>query len=274
MARSSRRGKLLLLGAAVVAAGVFFKRDKVAGLLPGRGQTYEPPPRRRPARPTTTPPGPWPTRPRRCRRPSLSSREPIDEAAEEAAAAAEAANIGGSVSDYAGPSDLPATEAERPVAEAGGGEAEGQEQAELDLREAAEPDRSRHVGQRASDRRGDRPGREPAGRRAARGRPARRRPARRRGGGPALRDAARRGAGRDEPADATERAVGLEPAGAGALRRAGAVRRVTPEEGGGEPTEFEPPTQEQPAAPGEEEKPKDEEGGSDWRTWSGRSVNP
>ena len=43
MARSSRRGKLLLLGAAVVAAGVYFKRDKVAGLLPGRGQTYEPP---------------------------------------------------------------------------------------------------------------------------------------------------------------------------------------------------------------------------------------
>ena len=62
----------------------------------------------------------------------------IDEAAEEAAAAAEAANIGGTVSDYAGPADLPATEAERPLAEAGEGEAEGQEQAELDLERAAE----------------------------------------------------------------------------------------------------------------------------------------
>ena len=29
--------KLLLLGAAAIAAGVFLKRDKVAGLLPGRG---------------------------------------------------------------------------------------------------------------------------------------------------------------------------------------------------------------------------------------------
>ena len=34
--------KLLLFGAAVVAAGVLFKRDKVAGLLPSRGQTYDP----------------------------------------------------------------------------------------------------------------------------------------------------------------------------------------------------------------------------------------
>jgi hypothetical protein len=43
-----------------------------------------------------------------------------------------------------------------------------------------------------------------------------------------------------------------------------------------EPVEYEPPTQEQPAVPpseGEEEK-KDDDGGSDWRTWSGRSVNP
>jgi hypothetical protein len=64
----------------------------------------------------------------------------IDEAAEEAAAAAEAANIGGSVSDYAG-SELgtSATEAERPLMEAGEGEAEGQEQAEAELAAAAEP---------------------------------------------------------------------------------------------------------------------------------------
>ena len=58
----------------------------------------------------------------------------IDEAEEEAAAAAEAANIGGPVSDYAGaePGE-PATEAERPLAEAGEGVSEGQEQTEADL---------------------------------------------------------------------------------------------------------------------------------------------
>jgi hypothetical protein len=33
--------KLLLLGAAAIAVGVFLKRDKVAGLLPG-GEPYEP----------------------------------------------------------------------------------------------------------------------------------------------------------------------------------------------------------------------------------------
>ena len=62
----------------------------------------------------------------------------IDEAEEEAAAAAEAANIGGPVSDYAGPAGETATEAEAPLAEAGEGEAEGQEQTEDELRDAAE----------------------------------------------------------------------------------------------------------------------------------------
>ncbi len=66
--------------------------------------------------------------------------EPIDEAAEEAAAAAEAAAIGGSAgNEYEGsePGE-PITEAERPVAEAGGGVSEGQEQAEAELQENAE----------------------------------------------------------------------------------------------------------------------------------------
>ena len=62
----------------------------------------------------------------------------IDEAAEEAAAAAEAANIGGTVSDYAGPDGEVATEAEVPLAEAGEGEAEGFEQADDELIDAAE----------------------------------------------------------------------------------------------------------------------------------------
>ena len=81
-------------------------RQAVRGLLPG-GTSETAPARRRPTRrrrsPTTTPPvrsrtprPPCPSRPR--------YEEPaIDEAAEEAAAAAEAANIGGPVSDYAGP---------------------------------------------------------------------------------------------------------------------------------------------------------------------------
>jgi hypothetical protein len=131
------RSKLLLLGAAVVAAGVFLKRDKVAGLLPSRAETYSPP--------ATGPsnydaPGPVANTATAVPVPEPHEPHPVDEAAEEAAAAAEAANIGGTVSDYGGPADLPATEAERPVAEAGGGEAEGQEQAELDLEHAAESD--------------------------------------------------------------------------------------------------------------------------------------
>ena len=77
----------------------------------------------------------------------------IDEAEEEAAAAAEAANIGGPVADYAGPSRRAATEAERPLAEAGEGESEGQEQTEADLREAAAPpvsDEQRQIEEQAN----------------------------------------------------------------------------------------------------------------------------
>jgi len=65
--------------------------------------------------------------------------EPIDEAAEEQAAAAEAAAIGGTAPDYAGSEvDEPITDAERPLAESGEGVAEGQEQAEADLEENTE----------------------------------------------------------------------------------------------------------------------------------------
>jgi hypothetical protein len=137
MARSSsRRGRLLLLGAAVVAVGVLLKRDKVAGLLPSRAETYSPP---APGPSNYDAPGPVANTATAVPVPEAHEPDPVDEAAEEAAAAAEAANIGGAVSDYAGPADLPATEAERPLAEAGQGEAEGQEQAEHDLEQAAEP---------------------------------------------------------------------------------------------------------------------------------------
>ena len=61
-----------------------------------------------------------------------------DPAGEEAdKAAAEAARIGGSVSSDPPRADGPANEAERPLAEAGEGEAEGFEQAEDELIEHA-----------------------------------------------------------------------------------------------------------------------------------------
>jgi hypothetical protein len=68
--------------------------------------------------------------------------EPIDEQAEEQAAAAEAAAIGGSAGrDYAGfEADEAISEADRPLAESGEGEAEGLEQADAELEENASVD--------------------------------------------------------------------------------------------------------------------------------------
>jgi hypothetical protein len=142
----TKLAKTLLAGAAV-AAGVAlaFKRDKVAGLLPGRTASEPaapPPPAPRDTPPVSNYDAAGPVENTSTRVPVPPAYEPpaIDEAAEEAAAAAEAANIGGSVSDYAGPElGEPATEAERPLMEAGEGEAEGQEQAEAELAAAAEP---------------------------------------------------------------------------------------------------------------------------------------
>ncbi len=146
--RKRRRpgAKALLFGGAAVVAGaaLFLKRDKVAGLLPGHTDEPAPPP---PPAPQAAPPisnydAPGPVENTATRVPTPPPHQPpaIDEAAEEAAAAAEAANIGGAVSDYAGaePGES-ATESERPLMEAGEGEAEGQEQAEAELAEAAEP---------------------------------------------------------------------------------------------------------------------------------------
>src|SRR5215204_5809904 len=139
-ARTSKRsrGKLLLVGGAVVAAGAaaLLKREKVAGLLPSRA-----------GGPDTAPPPPVPSQPSNYDAPGpvANTATPVpapdpqpDAAAEEAAAAAEAANIGGPPAQYAGESlDEPADDEFRAVAEAGGGEAEGQEQAEADLEENA-----------------------------------------------------------------------------------------------------------------------------------------
>jgi hypothetical protein len=78
----------------------------------------------------------------------------IDEAAEEAAAAAEAANIGGTPAEYPSeddPSRLADT-AMRPIQEAGEGYAEGQELAEADLIDNAEPSAGDPIeGERAID---------------------------------------------------------------------------------------------------------------------------
>ena len=214
MARSSRRGRLLLLGAAVVAAGVFLKRDKVAGLLPSRAETYSPP---APGPSNYDAPGPVANTATPVPAPERHQPEAIDEAAEEAAAAAEAASIGGTVSDYAGPADLPATEAERPLAEAGQGVSEGQEQAELDLEQAAEPTA---------------PGMSGA---------------------------------EHQIEDTIEQAA--NPLAGETVEPAAPVEEP--------PAEAEQAVREEPAVPTEgegEDKPDD--GGSDWRTWSGRSINP
>jgi hypothetical protein len=142
--RKRRPGKktLLIGGAAAAAtAALLLKRDKVTALLPGRSESGS-----APADTGYTPPpvsnydaaGPVSNTATAVPVPPAQEPPTIDEAAEEAAAAAEAANIGGTVSDYAGPEGEVATEAEAPLAEAGGGEAEGQEQTEAELRDAAE----------------------------------------------------------------------------------------------------------------------------------------
>jgi hypothetical protein len=141
--RKRRPGKKTLLLGGVAAAGaaaLLLKRDKVAALLPGRSEDSVPAPE------TYTPPpvsnydaaGPVANTATSVPVPPAYESPTIDEAEEEAAAAAEAANIGGTVSDYAGPEGEYATDAEAPLAEAGEGEAEGQEQTELELRDAAE----------------------------------------------------------------------------------------------------------------------------------------
>ncbi|HWK26617.1 MAG TPA: hypothetical protein VNS09_08645 [Solirubrobacter sp.] len=137
-----RRGlKLLALGGAAVAGIALLKRDKVAALLPGgepaappAPPAYEPPPVS-----NYDAPGPVSNTATSVPVPPPAEPAPGDEAAEEAAAAAEAANIGGPKPEYAGASDdEPASPAQAPLAEAGEGVSEGAEQAEEELRESAD----------------------------------------------------------------------------------------------------------------------------------------
>ena len=147
------RSKSLLIGSALVMAGAaaLKNRQKVAGLIGARSSVPEPPPftPTQSSSPTSVPtpqpanydaPGPPENTATPVPAPDPVAPEAIDEEAEIAAAAAEAANIGGSVSDYAGPElGEHADEEIRAVVEAGGGEAEGFEQAEADLARNAEP---------------------------------------------------------------------------------------------------------------------------------------
>jgi hypothetical protein len=244
--RRGHKGRNLLFGGAAVAiaAGALWKRDKVAGLLPSRGQTYEPPAPAPPGPSNYDAPGPVANTATPVPAPDPQQPQPVDELAEEAAAAAEAANIGGAVSDYAGPSGEPATEAERPLAEAGEGEAEGQEQAELDLERAAEPTA---------------PGVSDAERSID----------------DAIEQAANPLAGEQvEPTAPTEKSEpgedsGWSPPDAEAADEPAPLEPPA-EDDSKEPAEFEPPSADQPEA-GEEKQ--NEEGGTDWRTWSGRSLN-
>jgi hypothetical protein len=168
-------GRKLLLSAGLaagVAAVVYVKRDRARALLPGASsspetgassspETHSPPPPQPsnydapgPVANTATPiPAPDPVvqpEPEVVPESSLQQESlaealaeappAFDEAAEEEAAAAEAAAIGGSLTDYAGSEPgFAADEAERPLAESGEGEAEGQEQAEADLEENLSP---------------------------------------------------------------------------------------------------------------------------------------
>ena len=226
--RGRRRGRTLLLGgvAAAVAAGALWKRDKVAGLLPSRTSGGYEPPASGPS--NYDAPGPVANTATPVPAPEATAPAAVDEVAKETAAGAEAANIGGQVSEYAGPADLPADAAERPLAEAGEGEAEGQEQAELALEDAAEPTA---------------PGKSDTERQIE----------------DTIEAAASPAAGETvEPVAPVE-----EPGEAEALETPARDESTTDESTTGEASK---------ADEGSEEK--GDEGGSDWQTWSGRSVKP
>ena len=311
-----RRGKFgkaaLLVGAAAMAAGILLKREKVAALLPSRSQSggqdtgwapaqapvpsnYDAP---GPVANTATPvPAPEPQ--------VLTDEGAIDEQAEEAAAAAEAANIGGPVSDYAGIGEpsLGADEADRPLVEAGEGSSEGQEQAEAALADAAQPtapgtsDYERQIdeaieqaeqpasGERLEpvagvhDAPGDAEGRAAEAATtdmAAEGTPA---PAEPETAPPA--PAA--GTTPAAPQSGQEEPGGPVPFGAGTtadpLAEPPPVTPAVPQT-----TTWQPPAPEEssdPTPPAQEQQPlpeKDDKEGKDdsdeWRTWSGRSIDP
>jgi len=159
MARIFSARTLLLGGLAAGAAYAARNREKVMGLLGGGSSSSSPEPYAAPAgtaavqrdEPMPPPPvanvdvdGPPANTATHVAAPEPFVHEPgagIDELAEEEAAAAEAANIGGVPEEYPSEGDIarPLDEAMRPVEEAGGGYSEGLELAESDLIDNAEP---------------------------------------------------------------------------------------------------------------------------------------
>ena len=335
--------KLLLLGGAgAAAAALLLKRDKVAALLPGGSSAGEPAPSWTPA-PAAGPsnydaPGPVANTATPVPAPEpevVSETGAIDEAAEEAAAAAEAANIGGAVADYADDDEpsLAADEAERPLMEAGEGYAEGEEQAEAELITAAEPDPAPGISdyQRQIDDTIEEAGIPSAGEQvepastpdfdtraqaeadAGETEPlfappetpgvpdtSASEPPTEAETAPGLPDAAAAEAAEAAAADAPttewqppappEEAPAAEAEESGAYETFIAMPAVTPEpapeaEAEAEAEEAPPAAEPEPASEPEAEEPPAEErelpkedepgdGGSDWRTWSGRSINP
>lgn len=148
MARLFSARTLILGGLAAGAAYALRNNPTVKGLLGGGGSPAPEP--YTPSGPTPAPPvanadvaGPPENTATHVPAPEPVVHDPsggIDEAAEEAAAAAEAANIGGTPEEYPSEEDptLPADEALRPLEEAGEGSSEGQELAEADLIDNAE----------------------------------------------------------------------------------------------------------------------------------------
>jgi hypothetical protein len=140
----------LVLGGLAIAAYAAAKNKRgVSGLLggPGAPEPYTPPsstgPAPAPAVSNVDVAGPPENTATHVPAPDPVVHDPeggIDEQAEEAAAAAEAANIGGTPEAYPSEEDstIPADEATRPLEEAGEGYAEGQELAEADLVDNAE----------------------------------------------------------------------------------------------------------------------------------------
>jgi hypothetical protein len=161
MARLFSARTLILGGLAAGAAYALRNKQSVKGLLGGGQSTPEPyqPPASAPAgapavqHDVPMPPpepanvdvaGPPANTATHVPAPEPRVHEPgggIDEAAEEAAAAAEAANIGGAPEAYPSEQDpsVAASPAERPLEEAGEGYSEGQEVSEADLIDNAEP---------------------------------------------------------------------------------------------------------------------------------------
>jgi nicotinate-nucleotide--dimethylbenzimidazole phosphoribosyltransferase len=279
--RGSRRpsGKLLLIGGAVAAAGAaaLLKRDKVAGLLPSRAGQPAPPVAPAPPQPSNyDAPGPVANTATPIPAPDAQGQPPaIDEQAEEAAAAAEAGAIGGSPSAYAAPElGEPAGEAQRPLAEAGEGESEGQEQAEAELadnatfRDAAPSDTERQledtIEQADQPQAGETPDPVAAGE-----------------GGqesflpPTATDSEPEPAGEPAPEAAVEPAP--EPAPAGDAGPATDETAADTPGGGisGRPFSGLDAPDSDPEPSASESAPESGSGSDDdWRTWSGRSVNP